>query len=147
MSYRTFAKHVAANLAAVEMKVSTADLRKVDIDPQWIYLNRIGKKIRILKPSDAIGVGGRVRSTIKVPWNPYTYEREQVERYIRHLMPALHHYANRGSCHPFRTLSQVAAVLSGAVDQSNPRVWHIRAPKDMTPDISRSVRLKVLGVR
>lgn len=145
MNYSNFAQQVRANLSALEMKVSTADLRRVDYDPRWVYLNRIGKKLRILKASDAIGNGGTIRAALKVTWNPDTYEREQVVRYVQRLMPALRHYAVRGTCHQHRTVIQVAEVLSGAVDQSNPRVWNMVAPGDVTPAMTKAAKLMALG--
>ena len=141
-----YSQHIARALEAVDMAVKVADLRHVAYDPAWIYLNRIGEKVRILKASDAIGNGGTIRAAIKITWNPDLYSREQVAGYVRRLLPAIKHFATRGSVHPFRVCSEVGLLLAGGLDERTPRTWGTKAPGALTAADARQVRMKVQGL-
>ena len=126
-----------------EIVVRTANLRNVAYDPQWIYINRIGKKIRVLSQKDAINNGGTIRNALKITWNPETYTKDQMVAHVQRMMPALRHFTTRGSCHPCRTCSDVLMVLAGCVDESNPRVWRIHGPANGDP---KRIKLQILGI-
>ena len=128
----------------MEIKVKVADLRREQYDPRWIYVNRIGKKVRILSQKDAIHNGGTIRSTIKITWNEDTYTREQMRRHVQRMIPALAHFATMGSVHPFRRCSDVSVILCGGLDQSTPGRWYMIQPTE--PNI-KATRMRILGIR
>lgn len=118
-------------LSALEIAVRSADLRHVAYDGQWIYINRIGKRTRILTAQDAIGNGGRIRSAIKITWNPDTYSREQVARHVRRLLKAIDHFATMGTCHPFRRCGEVGTLIAGGLDTRRAGYWYMLAPGEL----------------
>lgn len=140
---KTYAQHLAAALASAEIAVRSADLRRVQYDAQWVYISRIGKKPRILTQADAIHNGGKYRNAIKITWNPETYTRQQMERHVRAMLPAIAHFATMGSVHPFRRCSEVALCLVGGVDTSRPGYWTMIAPANVD---TRKARLSILGL-
>ncbi len=130
-------------LAAIEMSVKVADLRRTTYDPQWVYINRIGTKARIIREADAIHNGGTIRAAIKITWNPDAYTREQVARYVQRLLPAINHFATMGSVHPFRRCGEVGHLLSGGLDESRPNVWHMKGYTVPTEQEARTISAKI----
>jgi hypothetical protein len=120
--------HTLGALAALDIAVRTADLRRVPYDGQWIYLNRIGKRTRILAQKDAVGNGGTIRAAIKITWNPDAYTRDQMAAHVRRLLRAMDHFATMGSAHPFRRCGEVGLLIAGGLDESRRGCWHMTAP-------------------
>ena len=121
-------KHTSSALSAIGIAVRTADLRRVAYDGQWIYLNRIGKRTRILTEQDAIGNGGRIRAAIKVTWDLDQYTREQVATHVRRLLKAMDHFATMGSVHPFRRCDEVGLLIAGGLDETKRGYWSMIEP-------------------
>lgn len=120
--FENYTEASAAALRAMEIKVSTANLRSTAYDPQWIYLNRIGAKVRILSASDAIATGGTIRNAIKITWNPDTYAREHVRRYVAARLRLIVQHAQHGTCQPAIRCSDIRDVLAGACEGE--AVWN-----------------------
>ncbi len=119
--FETYGQASAAALRAMEMKVNTADLRRTNYDQAWIYLNRIGSKVRILTAADAIHNGGTIRNAIKITWNPDAYAREHVARYVQARLALIVRHAQHGTCHQAIRCSDIREVLAGACEGS--AVW------------------------
>lgn len=120
--FENYGQASSAALRAMEIKVSTADLRRTTYDPVWIYLNRIGTKVRILTTADAINNGGTIRNAIKITWNPDVYAREHMESYVRARLALIVQYAQHGTCHQAIRCSDIGEVLAGACEGS--AVWN-----------------------
>ena len=120
--FENYPQASAAVLRSMEIKVSTADLRHKAYDPAWVYLNRIGSKVRVLTAADAIANGGTIRNAVKITWNPDVYAREHMERYVRARLALIVRHAQHGTCHPAIRCSDIGEVLAGACEGS--AVWN-----------------------
>lgn len=136
--------HTRTALEELGIAVRTADLRRVSYEARWIYINRIGKRTRILKEGDAIGNGGTIRAAIKVTWNEDTYSRSQMERHVRGLLRAMDHFATVGSVHPFRRVGEVGTLVAGGLDTRRAGVWYMVNPRELGS--VRRVKLAILGI-
>ena len=114
--FENYGQASAAALRAMEVKVSTADLRRKEYEPEWIYLNRIGKKVRILSAKDAIRNGGTIRNAIKITWNPDAYAKDHMIRYISARLALIVRHAQHGTCQVAIRCSDIREVLAGACE-------------------------------
>lgn len=113
--FETYSDAARATVDALEIRVKTADLRREQFDPQWVYMNRIGSKTRILSAADVIHNGGRIRSAIKVTWNPDRYSTDELRRYIAARLFQINRLKH-GTCHQCIRCSETREVLAGIWD-------------------------------
>lgn len=118
-------------MAAMEIRVKVADLRREAYDPQWVYINRIGNKTRLLSAADAIHNGGTIRNAIKVTWNPDRYAFEQISRYVAHRLRLIEREAMHGTCHQAIRCRDINTVLAGGCEGN--AVWNKGAAILHTP--------------
>lgn len=139
MNYNQHLKRIQEE---ARIKVRTADLRRQQYDPAWIYLNRIGAKVRILTEADAIHNGGTIRNAIKITWDPDTYTRAQMIAHVRRELKGLEYFATHGTCQQCIRCSEVATVLCGGIERK-PRTWSLRPPQDVD---ANATRRRILGI-
>jgi hypothetical protein len=123
--FENYGQASRAALQAMELRVTTADLRRKDYDPAWIYLNRIGEKVRILTVTDAIGNGGTIRNAIKITWNPDRYALDDVRGYVKRRLRLIMEHAQHGTCHQAIRCSDIVEVLAGAHEAPAARTGYL----------------------